>query len=95
MQATALRDLGSGDTLKELYESVFSEPDLTDGERADYSQLLAGADPIPCCCAASDLYSRPHCNPAQLLGLTFGASDAQVSGAGYLALCMSSLVKPA
>jgi len=79
MQGYLLRMLGSGGALYELYSAVLDEPDLTAMERSDYVVLQSTADTWPGFCDKWDAVHKPPLNPAQLLGVSFGASPDQVS----------------
>ncbi|KAL0042394.1 hypothetical protein WJX77_011151 [Trebouxia sp. C0004] len=81
MQACLLSMLGSGGALYELYSGVLTEPDLTAEEMVDYSALQSAADTLPWFCDNWDAMRKPPLNPAQLLGVTFGATPDQVTSA--------------
>ncbi len=91
MQAYLLSMLGPGGALYELYSAVLTEPDLTAQELVDYSALQSAADILPALCDESDTPFKPALNPAQLLGVSFGATPEQVSLCLVLACKLSSV----
>ena len=91
MQGYLLSMLGSGGALYELYSAVLAEPDITAEEREDYRVLQAAADTLPGLCEPWDATHKPSLNPAQLLGVSFGATPEQVSVCLVLACKLSSV----
>ncbi len=91
MQAYLLSMLGSGGALYELYSAVLDEPDITTEERMDYNALRFTADTLPGLCQQCDATHKPPLNPAQLLGVSFGATPEQVSLCLVLACKLSSV----